>query len=117
MRRGGQVGQRDTEIERSVERAISTEESRIGIFGEGYTRQSLALGKQYVPALLGHIVVAKPLQYEREIWRALKDIARDDLAWRLYCAGVTAVCNERAGCDKDGYKIFVNRPWSLVRDL
>jgi DNA-directed RNA polymerase len=108
-----------SDIDNTLERRLKAEYFKADNLGFGCSAQGLALAKRY-RAQLAQIITAdragppKPLpgweslqkrwRPDRELWRALKDLDADDIAWRLLMAGVSVCYNERLGIDDNDIK-------------
>ena len=47
--------------------------------------------------------------HNRDVWRVIKDIPKDDLVWRLLTAGISATAGSELGTNRDGEKTFLHQ--------
>ena len=106
------------DLDRSLERLNRAEDYKRSALGYGLTKQGRALTRRYLQQLSDRISAARATKRrDKTLWRALRGVDDETLAWRLLTAGQSVCDSDNLGIDKDGEKNFRDIALWIGRNL
>ena len=102
----------------TLKRVSGSEKYRADATGFGTTRQGRAMTHRYLGTLAERIAADRARPFNRDVWRTLKDIPKDELVWRLLTAGISVTEGNKLGTNREtGEKTFLHQADFIGRNF